>query len=111
MKGTVAEIFETHPEYWGLTGDPHLWEDLKEFFSNMPLPYPVEKFTESFHIFYKLTSGYEINEGEEYYIPGYDKGGMSGGMINSSFWLEKGLPLLTERLEELNKKYKTKRDK
>ena len=111
MKGTVAEIFEIHPESWGLRGDPHLWEDLKEFFSNIPLPYSVEKFTESFHIFYKLTSGYEIKEGEEFYISGYDKGGMSGGVINSSFWLKKGLPLLTGRLEELNKIYEKRKNK
>ena len=103
MKGTVAEIFETHPEYWGLRGDPHLWEDLKEFFSNIPLPYSVDRFTESFHLFYKLTSGYEIKDGEKHYIFGYDKGGMSGGMINSSFWLEKGLPLLIFSFVNLNK--------
>jgi hypothetical protein len=105
MKGTVAEIFEIHPEHWGLRGDPYLWEDLKEFFSNIPLPYSVERFKKSFHIFYKLTSGYEIKAGEKFYIPGYDEGGMSGGMIHSSFWLEEGLPLLISRLEEANKIY------
>ncbi len=111
MKGTVAEIFEIHPEHWGLRGDPHLWEDLKEFFSNMPLPYSIARFTENFNIFYKLVSGYEIKMGEKFYIPGYDKGEVSGGMIHSSFWLTKGLPILVERLEELNKTYERKKNK
>lgn len=105
MKDTVSKIFETHPENWGLKGDSYFWKELEEFFSNIYLPYPVERFTSNFCIIYKIIIGDEISPNQNYYIPKYDKGGISSGMIESDFWINTALPLLTERLEKLNEEF------
>ena len=35
---TVGSLFEEEPKQWGLRGDPFMWRELKEIFSQVPLP-------------------------------------------------------------------------
>ena len=33
-----SELFEPEPEQWGLRGDPYLWGEMKEYFSDKDTP-------------------------------------------------------------------------
>ena len=43
-------------------------------------------------------TGQDIKSAEMANAPKLNHGGMSGGLLSCKFWLEKGIPLLKERL-------------
>lgn len=108
MGNTVSRIFETYPKNCGLKGDFYFWKELEEFFSNIYLPYPVERFTANFCIIYKIIIGYEISPNQNHYISKYNEDGFSNEIVKSDFWLNTALPLLTSRLENLNEEFNKK---
>lgn len=94
---SVDNIFKDRPERWGFRGDPYLWDDLEKHFENFLIPMSVDSFQkEFFKAFQELTEA-SINS-NDIFVPRYNHGGMSSGMISSEFWKDVALPLLTERL-------------
>ncbi len=105
MTITVSSIFKEPPDQWGLRGDPYLWDDLKKHFSNFFIPYSEEAFHKEIHDIFEKLTGDKMESVGYINIPKYRHGGMSNGTICQEFWLNKALPLLTNRLQQLNKKY------
>lgn len=106
MGRTVAMIFRERPTQWGLRGDPYLWADLENHFSNIPFPYLQEDFEAELHSFIAKVTGNELTVDDEFHVPKYHHHGMSAGMISGEFWLKHGIPLLISRLDEINKEYR-----
>lgn len=94
----LEKLFEK-PFQFGLRGDPYLWEHFKKHFEGLNFePSEFERiFTEEF---FNVVGNYPIN-GNDYFVKEYDFYGMSSGMVNSDFWLEKGFPILLKRIKEL----------
>lgn len=104
MKVNVGAIFHKKPMQWGLRGDPYLWEDLEKYFSSIAIPYPEDDFVEEIcKVFHQLT-GHKMESKGTVRVSGYSHGGMSSGMICQEFWMNEAIPLLVERLHELNQK-------
>ena len=93
-------IFDKTPRHWGLRGDPHLWEELKEETCN----YPGFETADEFRLFLKTTIERIIDQplikGQYPYVERFNSGGMSGGRIDCAFWLKTALPLLVSRFNE-----------
>ena len=98
----LSAIFEEKPERWGFRGDPYFWEHLKERAENMDILSPDELeawVKEEYH----LLSGKALTD--EYMdfavIKQFAHGGMSSGGVDNTWWMEKGIPLLKNRLAGL----------
>lgn len=101
MRVSVSKIFKDRPWQWGLRGDPFLWDDLEKHFTSIYAPLTEEEFCfEFYNAFHELT-GATLGT-DKIYVPKYSHGGMSSGMVCSTFWSDTALPMLTERLKEIN---------
>ena len=106
----VSEIFEEKPKQWGLRGDPHLWEDMKKEFADVPVTVSAEAFREKFYEVFERLTNKPLTSEIITYCSTTAQGGMSAGKVSGDFWLETALPLLLCRLEmyhilEINHKY------
>ena len=61
------------------------------------VPKKVEEFELTFRSAFRELTGKDLTLNTDIYIEDYNKGGMSGGMVCSDFWIEVGLPLLIDR--------------
>lgn len=101
MNNTLSSLFEPRPERWGLRGDPYLWEDLQQSFSEITFPCSETKVIRLFEHFFEELTGHSFNTDCSYYVVDkYKHGGMSSGGISIEFWKEAGLPLLLSRLRK-----------
>ncbi len=98
----LSIIFDKQPDSWGLRGDPFLWKEMKENFRGVPLPYPLERFTADYYDFFEKVTGEKLCAQKNYYVPRYDKGGMSAGKVCGNFWAGAAAELLLRRLNDLN---------
>lgn len=48
-KRYVSEIFKERPDRWGFRGDPYFWNELEKYYSNIELPYSVDKLEDDIH--------------------------------------------------------------
>ncbi|NLV22885.1 MAG: hypothetical protein GXY49_13050 [Syntrophomonadaceae bacterium] len=104
----VSAIFILRPVGWGLRGDPYLWTEMGEYFSQYSLPYAEKEFIREFRNVYKNITGQSLNKKAHVFIGRYNHGGMSSGHVSPQFWKEVGLPLLMKRLEIFNQENKNK---
>lgn len=91
---TIAQLFEQTPHQWGLRGDPHLWNEMREMLSDAPYPATEEEFAALIERTYEQLTGKPLAEREPIFIPRHSHGGMSSGYVSPPFWAEKALPLL-----------------
>lgn len=100
---SVQTIFQPTPIQWGLRGDPQLWKDLEEYFLKNPIPIDLsdKRFFERIHeVMIELV--YNSTEfGVDFSVDRYEAGGLSSGMISARFWEETAIPLLLDRLHQL----------
>lgn len=95
----VSAIFEEEPKYWGLRGDPYLWEEMRKEFSTVPITISLEEFEKEFQETFEKLTGSPLASGCDIFLSKYAHGGMSSGQICVEFWIEDALPLLVERLK------------
>lgn len=100
MAGYVSEIFMKKPDRYGLRGDPFFWDYLKEYFATKELPYSVTQFTEDIYSLFWQVTGEKLTVEARPFVEEFAHGGMSSGHLSGEFWIERGIPLLVERLEE-----------
>lgn len=103
MKKSISIIFKPKPEFWGLRGDPYLWDELEQVFANIPAPCSKTSFIDYFEKFFQKLTNHSFNtEAESIFVEKYARGGMSSGQISMEFWRKKALLLLLNRLEKVN---------
>ena len=98
----LSSIFEEKPEYWGLRGDSYFWNYLEEKFSNYRLPFEYEELEKKIKEEYLKLTGLELTKDSIGRCDDFKHGGMSSGAISGEFWINTALPLLKERLKNLN---------
>lgn len=101
MGVSVGKIFQDRPQQWGLRGDPYLWDDLEKHFADIYTPLTEEEFNREFCKAFNELIGATLGTVDTY-VSKYSRGGMSSGMICSTFWTDTALPMLTKRLKEIN---------
>lgn len=100
---TVASLFSTMGIQWGLRGDPYLWDEMRGYFADTPLPKTAVSFQNLIkEAFTLLTSHPFPTEADLAPIPikRFDHGGMSSGLVSPDFWRNKAIPELTNRYNE-----------
>lgn len=99
----VSDLFKSEPGSYGFRGDVELWEDLNENSKEIKLP---KTDTELLHILENLIiklTGNSVFEKEDFFVDKYYHGsGMSGGIVNSNWWINKGIPLIIARFKIKN---------
>jgi len=77
-----------------------LWEDMRKYFEEKPLPYQREAFVRDFHQCFFAMCGKALGCERMTHVARYVTVGMSKGMVSHTFWAEKALPLLLQRLAD-----------
>lgn len=98
---TIAALFEEKPFQWGLRGDPHLWNEMSEYFKHTPIPETADELVNLIETVFKSLTGHSISEKTNFYIERFSHGGMSSGVISPEFWMNKVIPMLRERYKSL----------
>lgn len=94
----VSCIMEPAPEQWGLRGDPFFWEELRQHFDKIPMPYDEWHLTlDIYRLFSQVTNGEWLSKAGNIFVEKYAHGGMSSGHLSGSFWRDQMIPLLMER--------------
>lgn len=93
VSNRVKVVFK-EPWQWGLRGDPHLWKELREYFSAAGLPETPEEFVQEVEFQIRAITGSDLNGDEPVFVERYDSGGMSSGHVSPEWWRETGFPLL-----------------
>jgi hypothetical protein len=97
MKMKIAEIFNEQPSQWGLRGDPLLWLEMKDAFSETDMPETPEALKIILEQKFKELTGHSTAHKKPIVINRFKTGGMSSGGISTEFWEQQGLPLLVSR--------------
>jgi hypothetical protein len=99
---TFDELFERKPWQWGLRGDPHVWNAMRERLRDRPIPgsgFDVRRtleqtFTEVTGV--KLSS--TTDRDDQVSLAQFRTGsGMSDGQVSLHFWAFTGIPILMDR--------------
>jgi molybdenum cofactor cytidylyltransferase len=93
----ISEVFNETPVQWGLRGDPHLWNELRNWFSCREAPHSAEAFEVMLKTGFLEITGFPLSSEGDIYIERFNTGGMSGGYICTRFWREEAIPLLVSR--------------
>lgn len=80
----VSVIFNEPPTQWGLRGDPYVWRELENHFSTKLLPCSIEFFIKEFHSAFEKFTDCKLDAKGDIFVPRYDQGGMSSGMVSIS---------------------------
>lgn len=98
---TIGSLFDRAVAQWGMRGDPYLWRELRSRLADAPLP--PDRFTVRARILAEAQDvlGEPLTPwGEPLHVPAFDPGhGMSAGMVDRSWWIRTGLPILLDRFD------------
>lgn len=97
---TLSQIFQEVPPFWGLRGDPFLWEELKNALGNLAYPDTEEEFNSLLEKTYEQITGRTIRDLQSVFIERFSHGGMSSGQVSPVFWIETGFPMLREQYRQ-----------
>jgi hypothetical protein len=94
----ISDLFDPEPQAWGLRGDPLLWREMKESFSQTSLPQNGLDFrAEIERVFLELVGVPLSDKREMHYVDRYASGGMSSGHVSLKFWTERACSMLDLR--------------
>ena len=97
--GVLGDAFDIVHRQWGLRGDPHAWNALRDLVATTPTPASADAARKAFVDGLRQVADVDIDQtGEpQVYRKHLDHGGMSGGGVNVNWWRTKGIPLLVDR--------------
>ena len=101
MGENLNQIFDKHPDQWGLRGDPSLWAELQAHYQDSAVPDSVSEFRSQLEVLIQQLTGCDLDSDESVHVPRYDAGGMSSGHVSPEFWREIAIPLLCKRFVEV----------
>lgn len=99
---TISDLFQQKPGQWGLRGDPFLWQEMANQFTQTPLPQTAEQLEHLLTETFQALTGQPITAEKFIPVERFPRGGMSGGMVSPEFWRETAVPLLLKRFTESN---------
>lgn len=97
--GVLGDAFDVAHRQWGLRGDVHVWQVVRDLVAARPTPADDEAVRAAFVEAFEAVTGMALDDANEMvvYRPQLDHGGMSGGSIDLAWWRTKGVPLLVDR--------------
>ncbi len=105
LKSRILEAFESRPSRWGLRGDIHFWNYLEEHFSKMEIDesYTSRDFEKDIYkVFEQISNGQKLTKGKDVNFKILNHGGMSGGSVCGTWWINEGIPCLKKRIFGVN---------
>jgi len=97
----VSDLFDPAPDQWGLRGDLFLWMEMRQALCLVPVPEKLSDLADIVSSAFHALTGKPLRSGNEILINRFSRGGMSSGMVDSSFWVDRFIPLLENRLKWL----------
>lgn len=94
-------LFIDHPSQFGLRGDIPLWEMLGEYFYDKVLVDDEAHLPQQIYEAIETLTGHSVEPDKTFYVPEFNRGGMSGGMVSCKFWLDRGMDYLIARHRKL----------
>ena len=97
--GVLGDAFDVRHRQWGLRGDPHVWEALREDIAAVPTPADAAAIRQAFVEALRRVADVDLDADVHGPVQReqFAHGGMSSGMVDLDWWRAKGLPLLVER--------------
>jgi hypothetical protein len=97
--GMLGDAFDIAHRQWGLRGDPHAWNAMRELLASTPTPPTVDAVRAAFVDALDRVADVDIDHTDEPQVfrQHLDHGGMSGGSVNVEWWRTRGIPLLVDR--------------
>ena len=104
-KGLPKEVDLSNPSWllhhrpfqYGLRGDQPLWNELEEAFKHLHYPKTKDELVTQIHSSIEKLTQNKLLESDSFFVDKYNKGGMSGGYVSSSFWLNSAIPMIVGR--------------
>jgi hypothetical protein len=95
----LGDAFDILHRQWGLRGDPHAWNAIRELVDATPTPPSAELVRAAFVDALQRVADVDIDHTDEQqaYRKHLDHGGMSGGHVHVEWWRTRGIPLLVDR--------------
>ena len=97
---SAGDLFLHEPENWGLRGDPHVWREMQAALSGLDLPASDAEAENLFRSTFETVVKVDLsNPDQEMEVEReeFNHGGMSGGVVSLSYWVQELLPLLVAR--------------
>jgi len=100
--GVLGDAFDVLHRQWGLRGDPHAWSAMWALVAATPTPPDRSAIRAAFVEALRLVADVDLDGTEEAVVvrQHLDRGGMSGGRLDLTWWRTKGIPLLVDRAED-----------
>ncbi|PKH03102.1 hypothetical protein CXF72_07910 [Psychromonas sp. MB-3u-54] len=99
----VSDLFDPAPKQWGLRGDLFLWLEMRQALCHVPVPENPSDLAGIIKSAFHALTGKSLENKEFFYVSRFARGGMSGGGIAPSFWIDELIPMLEKRLRWLQK--------
>lgn len=97
----LSVLFVERPKKYGYRGDYYFWEYLEQYFHRHPELTERKDIEETIKQQFKKMSGTELTTDAITCVQEFAHGGMSSGFLSGDFWLNKAIPLLQNRFDEL----------
>lgn len=99
----MAALFHPEPAQWGLRGDPHLWQALRDHLASTAVPASEAELIAILHDAIRELAEIDLasDNASSAYREQYARGGMSSGMISLDTWRQRLIPLLAQRASVL----------
>ncbi|WP_354624240.1 ankyrin repeat domain-containing protein [Psychromonas sp. MME2] len=96
----VSDLFDPAPGHWGLRGDLFLWMEMRQALCHVSVPENPSDLASIIKSTFHALTGESLENNGKFYVSRFARGGMDGG-IACSFWIEKLIPMIEQRLRWL----------
>lgn len=98
-EGLLGDGFDVNHRQWGLRGDLHAWQAMRDLVATTPTPNDRDAVRAAYVDALRQVADVDIDHTGERVVhrAQLDHGGMSGGSVDVEWWRTKGIPLLVER--------------
>jgi hypothetical protein len=93
----VSDLFDPAPKVWGLRGDLFLWLEMRQALCLVPIPEQSEAMRATIASAIHALIGHGLDGRADVFVRRYDRGGMSSGVVNGPFWVDKFTQLMEQR--------------
>jgi hypothetical protein len=92
-----TDLFSPRPDYWGLRGDPHLWDELSAYLAEVAMLNSASAVRQIIANAIETLTGAPLDKVDVVVIDRDPDDGMSSRHVSMRFWSETALPLLVSR--------------
>ena len=97
----LSTLFFERPQQYGYRGDDYFWEYMEQYFAEHTELTTRKDIDSAIRQQFEHLPGVELTATAKPHVKEFDNGGMSSGYLSGDFWLNKAIPLLLERFDNL----------